>query len=156
VPDPIRRRTARVVPVSPDGACLLLLERDPARPADLYWGIIGGAADPGEKLAEAAVRELREETGIVAEPADLTGPFHRCMTEFRWNGVEYVGDSTVFALHLARSTPVTFEHLEPEEVGHVLEARWLTPQQAAGDGRLMWSDLPDVMTDAVAAVEGQQ
>jgi hypothetical protein len=29
VPEPIRRTTARVVPVSPEGACLLLLERDP-------------------------------------------------------------------------------------------------------------------------------
>jgi 8-oxo-dGTP pyrophosphatase MutT (NUDIX family) len=150
----VTRTTARVVPVSPDGACLLLLERDPARPREPYWGTIGGAADPGESLAEAAVRELREETGIVAVPADLTAPFHRRVAEFSWNGAAYVGDSTVFAVPLPRGTPVTFDHLEQEEVGNVLEARWLTPRQAAVEARLMWPDLPDLMNGAIAAVEG--
>ena len=152
MPEPIRRTTARVVPVSPEGACLLLLERDPTRADEPYWGTIGGATGPGESLTDAAVRELREETGIAVDRADLTPAFHQRVTEFSWNGVTYLGDATVFALPLSQDTPITFDHLEPEEIGTVLDARWLTPPEAARDGRLVWDDLADVLGSAVAAV----
>jgi 8-oxo-dGTP pyrophosphatase MutT (NUDIX family) len=35
------------------------------------WDIPKGAAEPGEGFAEAAARELREETGLVVPPAEL-------------------------------------------------------------------------------------
>ena len=149
----VRRRAARVIPVSDDGACLLLLERDPARPEVPYWGTIGGSADPGESLEEAAVRELFEETGVRADVSALTGAVRRVVTEFSWDGVDYLGDSTCFGLRLGREAEISFDHLEALEVGNVLEARWLTPDDAARDGRLVWPDLPDIMTAAIAAVE---
>jgi len=46
-----------------------------ARPAytDAFY-LPGGKPEPGETYAEAAAREVREEVGIVLDPADLT-PF---------------------------------------------------------------------------------
>ena len=64
-----RRNTARVLPVDREGRVLLLHGWDPLRPDDPFWFTIGGAAEPGETLAEAAARELREEAGIVVDPA---------------------------------------------------------------------------------------
>ncbi len=52
-----------------DSAGLLLLGQATGSPR---WDIPKGIAEPGESLAEAAVRELREETGLAAEsPAAL-------------------------------------------------------------------------------------
>ena len=47
----------------------LVLHRSPEQGA--YWHCVAGALEPGESFAEAAARELREETGLVAVPVDL-------------------------------------------------------------------------------------
>lgn len=40
-----------------------------------YWHQIAGGVEKGESPAAAAVRELREETGLAAEPAPIAGGF---------------------------------------------------------------------------------
>jgi len=43
-----------------------------------------------ESLTLAAVRELHEETGLLAEPASLVGPVLRADQPFTWAGRDYV------------------------------------------------------------------
>jgi dATP pyrophosphohydrolase len=38
-----------------------------------YWHLVAGGVDWGEEPAEAATRELEEETGLVADPRSLGG-----------------------------------------------------------------------------------
>jgi 8-oxo-dGTP pyrophosphatase MutT (NUDIX family) len=150
---PIRRVSARVVPVDDRGQVLLLHGRDPARPDHWYWFTIGGALDPGETPEEAAVRELREETGIQATPDGLSAPFHHGEHAFSFDGIDYVGEATFFALRLETSVAdgVHFEGLESAEVGNIVEARWWTPDALAGVP-LSNPDLPRLMALAVDAV----
>jgi len=49
-----------------EGEVLLQLRRD-----GRYWSLPGGALEPGESLEDAARRELREETGLVARELRL-------------------------------------------------------------------------------------
>jgi 8-oxo-dGTP pyrophosphatase MutT (NUDIX family) len=59
--------TAIVTREMPDGSEVLLVER-----ADNgAWTPVTGIVDPGEEPADAAVREVGEETGVTAEPARL-------------------------------------------------------------------------------------
>ncbi len=51
-----------------DGAGRLLLER---RADSGDWSLPGGAVDPGEAPAQALVREVREEAGLVVHPRRL-------------------------------------------------------------------------------------
>ncbi|MCU0270637.1 MAG: NUDIX domain-containing protein [Acidimicrobiales bacterium] len=61
----LRRRAARVVLLDTAGHVLLLRASDPAnRAKPPWWEIPGGGIDPHESSADAARRELVEETGI--------------------------------------------------------------------------------------------
>ncbi len=152
--DVIHRIAARVLPVSPAGEVLLLQGQDPAVPGELHWVSIGGAVDPGESLAGAAIRELAEETGIAASEADLLGPVHRATHPFSWDGRSYVSDNHFFALRLEPTTEIHFSGLEEAEVGNILKAAWWTPEALGADGSAASPDLPEIMAVAIATVGG--
>lgn len=64
-PFTLRRRAARVVLLDSSGQVLLLPARDPADASKgPWWEIPGGGIDRNETSADAARRELHEETGI--------------------------------------------------------------------------------------------
>jgi 8-oxo-dGTP diphosphatase len=60
------RPAARLLVIDPDGRLLLFRFDPPDRPP--FWCTAGGALDPGEGYAEAARRELIEETGLALDP----------------------------------------------------------------------------------------
>jgi 8-oxo-dGTP pyrophosphatase MutT (NUDIX family) len=68
-----RRDTARVILAGPDDRVPLFRHLLPAPWAREGWLTPGGAIDPGETAAQAAVRELAEETGHQLPAAGL-GP----------------------------------------------------------------------------------
>jgi 8-oxo-dGTP pyrophosphatase MutT (NUDIX family) len=150
----VSRIAARVMPVSPLGEVLLLRGRDPARPDDWHWVSIGGAVEEGESVEEGALRELREETGIVVSPLALSPPVHVGTVDFSWDGVDYRSHSTFFALALDREVEVRLDGLEESEVGHVVGAEWWFPDALTADGSAAAPDLPDIMRRAIETVKG--
>jgi 8-oxo-dGTP diphosphatase len=62
--DAPQQHAAGIIPVYPGGAILLQLRDDrPDVAAPNRWSTIGGHIEPGESPAEAAIREMEEETG---------------------------------------------------------------------------------------------
>lgn len=66
------RETARIVVHDSESRFLLLLTHfDPGVGLPPRWITPGGGIDEGETVLDAAVRELREETGVIVEPSAL-------------------------------------------------------------------------------------
>jgi len=79
-----------------DGAILLHRRADTGT-----WSLPAGAIEPGETPGEAVVREVREETGLAVEPAEVAGIFGGREFRVRYpNGDETEYVVTVFACRL--------------------------------------------------------
>jgi 8-oxo-dGTP pyrophosphatase MutT (NUDIX family) len=150
----LRRNTARVLPVDPEGRVLLLHGWDPLRPRDPFWFTIGGAVEHGETLREAGARELREEAGIVVDPELLGEPFATEPIEFWWGGMHFDQDQTFYAIAM-RDPAVSFEGQEALERATIDKHGWLRPEELdGGEERPADPELPRLMRLAVAAVLG--
>ncbi len=152
----VRHRVcARVLPVNPQGEVLLLHGWDPSAPEEPYWFSIGGAIDADETLVDAAVREMREETGIVIQATELSEPIAQEDAEFDWGAWRLVQDQTYFALALAHDpAAISFEGLEPIERTTIDAAAWWTPEALEADGSAANERLPEIMRTAVRAIRG--
>jgi 8-oxo-dGTP pyrophosphatase MutT (NUDIX family) len=98
--NPVPRRGARVLVVDGGGRLLLLRGSDPARPGSRYWYTVGGGLEPGEDEAQGAARELLEETGLRADPADLI-PLFTNVTDFPYESLWYRQTQTFYLLRIA-------------------------------------------------------
>lgn len=89
----------------------ILLIRRGHGPAAGEWSVPGGKVEPGELLASAVLRELREETGVEA----VCGPF------VGW--VERLDDEFHFVIMDFEVTVMSTE--EPIAASDAAEARWV-------------------------------
>jgi len=57
----------------------VLLVKRAHPPIQGQWSIPGGVLEVGELIRDAAIREAREETGLIVEPGELLGVFDRIL-----------------------------------------------------------------------------
>ena len=113
VPRP-ERRAARLIVVDPTGRLLLFRFTPADRPP--FWATPGGGVDPGETFAQAARRELLEETGIIADPGMEVARRENDFTLFDGTDVRAV----------ERYYLVRVEHAEVSDAGHTdIEREWM-------------------------------
>jgi 8-oxo-dGTP diphosphatase len=66
----------------------VLLVKRAHPPIQGQWSIPGGVLEVGEMVREAAIREAREETGLIVEPGELLGVYDRILRDPE-NRVQY-------------------------------------------------------------------
>ena len=121
---PDRPFLAASVAVIRDGRVLLAARANP--PAAHVFSLPGGVVEAGETLAEAALRELREEVGVEAEIVGFLAP----VDVIQRDGTGRVQHHFVVCAHVAR-----WIGGEPQIGAEALEIRWLAPEDLTRLGR---------------------
>jgi 8-oxo-dGTP pyrophosphatase MutT (NUDIX family) len=80
----LRRSAARVVLFAPDGTTFLIRGHDFGDTNHWWWFTVGGGIARGESPRQGVLRELREETGLVASADRLVGPVLERHAEFHF------------------------------------------------------------------------
>lgn len=155
------RTSARIVLLDETGAVLLLCGSDPAlaeRHAPRWWFTVGGEVQQGERLAEAAARELAEETGLRVAPADMVGPVWRRDEVFEFNGSLIDSEEFYFVYRTQRFEPSRTGRTELER-SYIHGHRWcdaadIAALVAAGE-TVYPMQLSGLLTDAAALAGGR-
>lgn len=141
----LQRRAGRVLVVDAAGRVLLLHGFNPDRRDQPYWFTIGGGAQPGESLAQAAARELFEESGISAGPGELGEPVWHEVAEFDFDGKRFRQEQDFFLLRVG-SPPVRADGLTDEEAAVVTGHRWWTIAELESTGETFYPvELPGLL-----------
>ena len=129
------RAAARVVVLDARDRVLLVRGHDAGAPERSWWVSVGGGIAAGETAREAAVRELFEETGVRADPADLAGPVLRRSSIFDFARVTCRQDEEFFLLRLDHADDAVgtaaregWTELEADVLD---ELRWWAPDDLA-------------------------
>lgn len=129
----IERPSARLILLDPQDRLFLFKVHNPAvyDPADPYqgpfWVMVGGLVDPGEEFAQAAIREAREETGLVV--GDVRWVWTR-QREMQWRENRVIHRERFF-LGRTLSTEIDTSGLDEREKSWTLEHRWWGVEEIA-------------------------
>lgn len=101
----LERHAVRVVLTDEGGRVLLFHAVTPDVGPAGWWELPGGGIDAGESYLEAAVREVREETGLVLDPAVLGPPAWTRDSTWRSRGLRRLQHEVVVAARVPGHRP---------------------------------------------------
>lgn len=153
---PARRDTARVILAGPGDRVLLFLHVLPQPWAREGWLTPGGAIDPGESPAQAAARELSEETGHRLSPAQLGPPVAVDSGQWQATDATMVRTTNWYFFARAATCHIDVSGQDDSELRDLLAHRWWSAAELDATAslvfpvglagllrRLLAGDLPD-------------
>ena len=116
------RLTSRILLFDQEGRVLLFLTKAPDTSGFARWITPGGGVDPGETHEQAAIRELREETGLVVDSVGKPVWAHDFAVQ--WDDADHdTGHAEFYVVQTERFEPSS-DGWTPEEHIDVLDSRW--------------------------------
>ena len=100
----LKGNAVAVLIVTPDGVPLI---RDPKKPAPIFWKLPGGRGQVNESAKDCALREIKEEVGLVLPKDDIEILY----SEDRGNHI-----LTIFSVKLSTTPHIKITGDEGEEV----------------------------------------
>lgn len=130
------RETARVFLENTDGELLMMNTHwDPGTELPPRWLTPGGGIDRGETILAAAVRELREETGLIVEPEALGEIVLSLPFKMVWGDGRYeTGIAHFYHLKLDYAFELDNSEWTQDEHRDVIEFRWWNPRALIASG----------------------
>lgn len=125
------RQTARVILRRGNGdAFLLLTHFDPEVGLPPRWITPGGGIEPGESIAQAAIRELAEETGIELEESVLGELVGESSGRWHWaDGKNWHEYTDHFFEYIVEDFVLDDSQWTDDEKRDVLEYRWWSMEE---------------------------
>lgn len=113
-----------------------------------YWATPGGALEPGETFAEAARRELFEETGIVTHAVGEPVAEKEFILQLA-NGERVVAEERFFLVRIVDPMPLSREQWTSGEREVMVEHRWWSPSELCATDEVVF---PEELVDILARV----
>lgn len=132
----VERDVVRLVVVDVTDRILLFHTRDPTYPElGTWWELPGGGIEADETFADTAVRELREETGIVIGSDQVGRPTWRRDATFRYRGTRHLQHEVVVTIRLEEADPaVDGSQRVGFEDDDYFGSQWWTLPEIVGSG----------------------
>lgn len=152
----VERNAVRMVVLDASNHVLLLHTRDQGNPAfGTSWELPGGGMEPGETYIEAAIRELREETGIAVDRARVGKPTWRRDVEYTYRGERRFQHELVAMIRLDQDVPEVqnTQRVDFETEDYFGHRWWAVDELACSDERFYPRQLPTLLRFFLAGHE---
>ena len=148
--EPIRRRpSSRLLVIDPDNRVLLfrfVFSRGPLAGLN-YWATPGGALEAGESFADAACRELFEETGILRDAVGQEVAEREFVLQL--NDGEYVMAEERFFLVRVADQSLSQDHRTPLEAQVMIDHRWWSVDELTSTSEAIF---PETLVTILASI----
>jgi 8-oxo-dGTP diphosphatase len=142
------RPSARLLVLDPSGRILLFrfVHTNGALAGQDYWASPGGAVEDGETFEQAAIRELKEETGIGVQ--EISPELGRRIFVLQLPDGERVMADERFFLVRTEDTSLSRDGWTAQEADIMTDHKWWSRDELAQTSETVWPENLATMLDA--------